>query len=276
MAITIITGDPGAGKTSFMTHLLMEEFFKNGDDLLEKCREDIELENQERMNPLPFPDKPPIFSNYAVKFLEDYEKEYMPYFINPFYFGIGNETAPVQYLLPGSRIFIEECQKYYDSRQSTTFPRWVSEAFEMHRHYGLKIFLDCQRGKLVDLNIRGIASRILRIERTENVITQYGGIRFTTWYLREFENNAELMQFYESGVGGHEIEPVTHKGNIFEVFDSHKNRKAFYPPDKPKQQFNLLDFIGDKSQAPEELKMFYDTGEPEWFRKKEKEKEKTA
>lgn len=271
MAITIITGDPGAGKTSFMTHLLIEEFFKAGDELLEKCQEDIIKENEERLYPLPLPDKPPIFTNYGVKFYEDYEKEYSPYFINPYYFGVRNEETSVQYLLPNSRIFIEECQRYFDSRQSTSFPRRVSEAFEMHRHFGLEIYLDAQRGKLVDLNIRGIASRILRIEGTENKKNKYGGILSTTWKIREFESNAELMQYYDTGIGGHEIEPVTHKGNIFEAFDSKKNRKAFYPPDKPQQAFTLLDFYADKENAPAELKMYYDTNEPKWFRHKEKE-----
>ncbi len=267
----MITGDPGAGKTSFMTHLLMEEFFKLGDDLLETCISEIELENQERRNPLPLPDRPPIFANYGVRFLEDYEKEYSPYFINPFYFGIRNENAPVQFLLPGSRIYIEEAQRYFDSRQSTTFPRWVSEAFEMHRHYGLEIYLDAQRGKLIDLNIRGIASRILRIESISHNMTKYGGILSTTWRIREFGSNAELMQYYDTGIGGHEIEPVTHRGNIFEVFDSRKNRKAFYPPDKPRTNFNLLNFYPDKDSAPDELKMFYDPSEPKWFRHQEKQ-----
>ena len=276
MAIIQIVGKPGAGKTSLMTHFLMEEFFTNGDDLLEKCCEAIALENQERINPLPFPTKPPIFANYGVRFEEDYEKEYSPYFINPFYFGIGHNDTPVQYILPGSKIFIEECQKYYDSRQSGSFPRWVSEAFEMHRHFDVDIYLDSQRWKLVDLNIRDLASRTLLVERMENALTRYGGLLSSTWYLREFESNAELVQYTETGIGGHEIEPIVHKGDIFEAFDSRKNRKAFYPPDKPSQGFTLLEFCQDKAAAPDDLRMYYDTKEPEWFRHKDKDKEKTA
>ena len=144
----------------------------------------------------------------------------------------------------------------------------------MHRHFGLEIFLDAQRGKLVDLNIRGIASKILRIEEIQHTKTKYGGILSTTWRIREFKNNAELMLYYDTGVGGHEIEPVTHRGNIFEVFDSRKNRKAFYPPDKSGTDFTLLNFYADKDNAPQDLKMYYDTSEPKWFRHKEKE-EKT-
>lgn len=269
--ITQIVGKPGAGKTSLLTHFLMEMFFSRGDELLERCREAIELENQERMHPLSFPEKPPIFANYNVSFFEGYEKTYSPYFLNPYYFGINHNETPVQYILPGSKIFIEESQRYYDSRQSGSFPRWVSEAFEMHRHFDLDIYLDSQRWKLIDLNIRDLVSRTLLVTRMENELNGYGGVLSTTWYLREFEGSAELTQYFETGVGGTEIDPVIHKGNIFEAFDSHKNRKAFYPPDKPAQGFTLLNFCGDKGDIPEELKMYYDIGEPKWFRHKDKE-----
>ena len=156
--ITIIFGAPGTGKTSLNTHFLQTEYKTHGRALLAQTQKRIDEINKTRVKPLALPDKPPIFANYKASFKIGYEKTFEPYYINPFYLGLVNENMPTQYLPPNSKVFISEAQRYYNSRKSSTLPDWVSRLYEMHRHYGMEIFLDVQRANLIDLNIKEICN----------------------------------------------------------------------------------------------------------------------
>ena len=97
--ITIIFGKPGKGKTSLMAHLMTEIYMKKRHEMMKVCADLIEAENRDRKYALPFPEKPPIFSNFAVEFLVGFEKKYSPYYLNPYFFGIENDEFPVQHIL---------------------------------------------------------------------------------------------------------------------------------------------------------------------------------
>lgn len=268
--ITIIFGQPGAGKTSLMTHCMIDLYERKGDELLEQCIQQIEEQNRERIHALPFPDRPPFFSNYAVKFLVDYEEEYSPYFFNPYYFGVENEEFGVQYLPPCSTLFITEGQKYFNSRKSLTLRDHVSRAFELHRQNEMNIFIDCQRPKLIDLNIRELTPRFIEVLRVENEMNSYGGILSSTWYCREYSSAAEVMEYIASGEGGKEIPPIVHRGCIFDAFDSFEQKKKFMPKDEEGSAFTLLPFQQQEG-LPERLRKIYDAEEPRWYRSNEKE-----
>ncbi len=266
--ITILFGKPGAGKTSLMTHFMIELYEREGDELLDKCRDRIAEQNEKRLFALPFPDRPPFFSNYGVRFLVDYEEEYSPYFFNPFYFGIGNEEFEVQYLLPCGYCFITEGQKYFNSRKSLTLRDHVSRAFELHRQNEMNFFIDCQRPKLIDLNIRELTPRFLEVQRMENTTNNYGGILSSAWYCREFNSAAEVMNYLTTGEGGREIPPIVHRGNIFDCFDSFEQKNKFFPKDVKDCGFTLLPFH-QAEDLPEQLRRLYDPSEPKWYRSKD-------
>lgn len=270
--ITIIFGKPGAGKTSLMTHFMIELYEKQGDELRERCIERIAEQNQDRLYALPFPDQPPFFSNYGVKFLVDYEEEFSPYFLNPYYFGIENDEFEVQYLLPCSQCFISEGQKYFNSRKSLSLRDHVSRAFELHRQNEMNFFIDCQRPKLIDLNIRELAPRFLEVLRMENTTNSYGGILSSAWYCKEFSSAAEVMDYLTTGEGGHELPPFVHRGDIFEAFDSFEQKKKFFPADKKGSCFTLLPFQ-PRENLSQGLRRLYDPAEPKWYRSKEKQEE---
>lgn len=269
--ITIIFGKPGAGKTSLMTHFMTDIYENEGDELLEKCRERILEQNATRLHPLPLPEEVPLFSNFGVKFTTGYRKEYSPYFFNPYYFGVENDDYPVQYLLPCGNYFIDEGQRYFNSRRSLSLRDHVSKAFELHRQFEINIFIGCQRPKLIDLNIRELTPRFLEALEMKNETTAYGGIVSSTWRLKEYTSTADVLEYLEKGEEtGHEIEPVVHVGNIFECFDSFEQGKRFYPKDEEGRTFSLLPF-GDRDSVPEDLRKIYEPGEPKWYRSKERE-----
>ena len=117
--ITIIFGAPGAGKSSLNTYFLKEQYEKHGFELLEKTKDLIDEANKKRLHKLSYPDKPPIFADFKVKFLVDFEEYYEPYFINGFYAGLRDARLPVQFIPPGSKTFLSAGQHYYDGRESS-------------------------------------------------------------------------------------------------------------------------------------------------------------
>ncbi len=276
MSGTLIIGKPGAGKTALMTHFLETAYKREGRQRFEACKAMIETMNTRRVHKLALPDRPPIFASYAVEFLCDYRKTFKPYDFNPFYFGIDHgEQKHVQYVLPYSVIFMPEAQGIFDSRQSSTFPRWISEAYEKHRQFHIDFYIDAQRPMLIDRNVRELLDRILLVEKLEHEAGIWGGIRKTRFHCREFSSNFELERHLENGIGGKEV-VIEHRGNIFNDYDSFHEGANFVPPDEAGKDFTLHESLEQGEKPPKGLEWFYNRGEPWEFRhpKSETKKEK--
>ncbi len=269
--IHIIFGAPGAGKTSLNAYLLKNAYRSEGRRLLDYTRNRIIELNASRKTPLTIPAKPPIFSDFKVRFLDGYDTYYEPYYLNGFYFGLANDVMATQYIPPGSKIFLSEGQKYFDSRQNTTFPRWVSSAFEMHRHYGIDIWIDVQRPKLIDLNIRALCKHFIEVLGMENDESATGSITKNTWLCREFDSLLSVEQYLETGEGNYREKRYVHEGNIFDVFDSVGHFNDFLPAEG--KDFTYLPFLADKA-PPEEYEAFYSLSEPKGYRAKPTAKKK--
>lgn len=277
--ISIISGEPGAGKTSLMAHLLQELYRREGEKLLRECREKIFELNEDwkkshRFNPFLLPEKPPIFSDFGVEFLVGYKKKFEPYFINGYYFGMQNDVMPTLLVPPKSKIFLTEAQRYFDSRRSKTFPTFVSAAFEMHRHYGLDIWIDVQRPMLIDKNVRELCKHFIEVQRMEHVQTKLTKqITSTTFYCREFDSHVALEVYLTTGEKTYKETTYTHRGNIFETFDSFGHFDDFLP--QGDKNFNFLPHIKTGEKAPQGFEAFYKIAEPKEYRggggKKEKE-----
>ena len=263
--ITIIFGEPGAGKTSLMAHFLLDLYQREGSALLRECRQKVEALNEMRSTPFTLPSKPPIFSDFNVKFLVGYKKYFEPYYINGYYFGMQNDNMPTQLLPPKSKVFLTEGQRYFDSRKSATFPRFVSEAFEMHRHYGLDIYIDVQRPVLIDKNVRELCKRFIEVQGMEHQETQLTGqITATTFHCREFDSNAAVEAYLGGGEKIYRSTTYEHRGNILETFDSYGHFDDFLP--KEGSDFHLLPFLGKGGKPPKELEAFYKFTEPKEYR----------
>lgn len=128
--ITVITGQPGNGKT---LHTL---------GLVEALRVQAEREGQPR----------PVY--YAG----------IPELTLPW---IALDDAASWHEVPnGSLIVIDECQRIFPVRkQGAAVPAHVSP-METHRHRGLDLFLITQHPQLVDIAVRKLAGRHLHLRRT--------------------------------------------------------------------------------------------------------------
>ena len=263
--ITIIFGAPGSGKSSLNTYFLKRLYRREGEIRLDRTRALIAEANEHRLTPLSVPDKPPIFSNYEVKFQTDYEEDFEPYLINGFYMGLQNDRIPTQYIPPASAVFLDEAQRFYDSRKSATFPEFVSRFYEMHRHYHIDLWLAVQRPVLIDANIRALCRNFIEVERMEHEHDDAGRIAKTIFRCRGFDRWEEIEQYLESGTETYKTTSYTHEGNIFRSFDSYSYFEAFLPPEG--QDFKFLPFRAKSAAIAREDEIFYDSAEPDAYRK---------
>ncbi len=145
MAVILVTGVPGSGK-SLYTLKMVQEMAKKG---LEKDQEP----------------RPVTFYNYDGI---DQDKFTLKTGI-PCYIGnielLKNDKAVEEFTNPHDIIVIDECQKFWRQRQAGTFvPKFV-QSLEEHRHHGVDIFFITQDPMLIDVNIRRMAERFIAINR---------------------------------------------------------------------------------------------------------------
>jgi hypothetical protein len=263
----IIFGAPGSGKSSLEAYFLKQVYLTQGRLLYQKTIQRIQEINATREHKLTLPENPPIYSDFAFKLHVGYKKYFEPYYINGYYFGLQNDKMPTMYLPPYSNIFLGEAQRYYDSRQSATFPEFVSRAFEMHRHYRLDIYMDVQRVGLIDRNIRELCRHFIEVVEMRHELDDMGRIVQTVFKCREFGNWTGVNEYLNTGATTTftETEYINH-GNIFECFNSYTYFENYLPPDG--KDFNYLSFIptSEKKKLTGDLASFYNTSEPKEFR----------
>lgn len=263
MSLTAIFGEPGVGKSALLTSFIRKIYSEKGNDIMRSCIDRIEEVNEKYKRKLDFPDRIPIFTDYKVKFLIDYEIFYETYFTNGFYCGLPHTEVPTIYVPPFSVIGLSEVQRYYDSRKKS-LPSWVSRTFEMHRHYGLEIFLDLQRFYLLDKNIRDNCSCFLEVKTMKHKFNAFGGIVSTEWTCHKWENNVDVERYLSDGKKNYEVVKFNYHGNIFNCYDSY-NYKDKFLPDKD-DNFSYLTHVDDVSLVSEKLRPLYDFSEPENYR----------
>ena len=209
--ITIICGAPGAGKTALMTHFAMEYLNYDADTPLAMQR--ILSFNEQGYN-LTIPNNL-VFSDYNIAGKTMFSGYQESYFVNGFFLGMPNAQHPTMFLPPYSKVFLAEAQRYYDSRKYNSFSDFVSQLYEQHRHWGMQIYLDCQREKLIDLNIRGISTRVIYVESMLNDIDSRGLVVANHWQCREFCSADECEMYHNTHDKhiGKELE-ITHSNDI--------------------------------------------------------------
>lgn len=263
---TLVIAGVGEGKTSLLTHLFEEIYFKEGTELKNSCCKKLTELNKSRKTPFILPDEPPLYTDqnsYKVKFKVGYEKWFESYSLNPYYMGATDGERPTQYVLPYSVIFIPEIQKYADSRLGLKFPRALARILEIRRHLHLKFFMDGHRGSFIDLKVRGMCDCVIDLQRQEHDYDRLGRIVRTHWYCREYKN----IDKYEEGTDF--IETVyTHEGNIFDDYDSFGCEGELIPPDGVQfSAFKHMSYAEAQKTLPPEQAKFFNPNEPKGWRK---------
>ena len=275
--ITQIFGTTGSGKSANLARIVKETYYKRGDVMLELCCEQIRADNEKFGLNCPFPDKPPIFVApfLDIKFEVDFEEFFEPYFLSPYRLGIaegGENPYSVQFFPPYSLLVIPEAQRYFDARQSGTFPARISAFFEKHRHQKLDIVIESQRPDLIDLNIRRLTHLFVEMRGVENEKNFAGRILSTTWKTREFTSWNSVNDY----INGEDTDDYTdktiyHNGNIFAAYDSYACAQEFFP--KAKNGRASYDFLASYSEAmqtgfPKGYEEYYQLTEPKGYRRK--------
>lgn len=261
--ITFIIGETGSGKTALAAYLLQEKHSKEGNDIWKSSCSLIEDANQKFGRNYTLPDKVPFYTNYSMCLHVGYKRYYKPYFQNPYYFGVANPDMDTQFMAVGGVGVFDEAQRIFDSRKSSTFPEFVSYAFEIHRQARLELYLIAQRGKLLDCNIRELGVHVIEVVRMDNEFDAAENVVRSTWHCREFENWREAESYFESGEGEYTETEYVNEGNIFESFDSYEKIEMFLPPEG--KDFSYLPHKKPDNVSKREEK-FYEPGAPKTFR----------
>ncbi len=245
--ITIITGPPGVGKTSLMTSFAVTEM-TNYEDIFNK-QDFIRSLNEIGYNksiPEHF-----VFTNYDVICPHTGQHSY---FVNGYYLGFkNNRKHPTMFLPSGANIYISEAQEVFNSRESSRFPDFLSRYMEKHRHFELNFYLDCQRGELIDLNVRAIAEKIIDVrEKKDKYNAHFGFLEKTVWTCEEYKSWSE----YENGESGKK-KKYEYDGDIHDCYDSQGCFLMFMNGNE-ERNFNLrrnISFGIDKESSAEYNKL---------------------
>ena len=224
--ITIVFAPPGHGKTAYLT-VNAEGFLNRGpisQELYESTCAYVESLNAEGFN-YTLPEHAPVYSNYWIGARSGWNEITESYYIDGFHMGFPNKYVPVFNVYPGSKIFLSEAQRYYNSRNSAYFPEWVSRYFEEHRHFDLDIWLDVQRPALIDVNIRDIAERFVeilevRLQRCETAVDRHWQ---TVFEVVIYNSYADV----EAGNGVQDTQVFD--VNVFECYESQSYFRSFLP-----------------------------------------------
>jgi len=224
--ITIIFGVPRAGKTALMTHLLNQAMFDR--ERYKSMVRAIEQKNNGGFA-LTIP-RHCVVANYDIVGRKFGYSQRLSRRINPFRLGYANDKVKTHFIEPYTIIGITEGQKYFNSRMSLYYPDWQSRWFEQHGHNNYDIYIDVQRPKLIDVNIREL-SQFIEILKKENRTNANGKIVSIKWTVRRFLGSCELDQYLATGKKDttcYTTEIITCDYDVHECYNSQMCKPKFY------------------------------------------------
>lgn len=269
--ITQYFGTTGSGKSANLARIIVETYYRKGAKMLADSAAQIEADNKEFGMHCTPPTKPPIFvgPHLDVRFETDFEQYFEPYYLNPYRFGIDdNGEFEVQGVPPYSLVVIPEAQRYYDSRQSSTFHPRTSGAYEKHRHQKINIIIESQRHDLIDQNIRRLTHLFVEMRGVDNKKNSLGRVEETTFYMREFKSWQAVNEYLNGNGKDYEDKTVVYKGNIFACYNSYACAREFMP--KRRGDYNYLSSYAEamKNGMPKGMEQYYELMEPKGYRGK--------
>ena len=222
--ITIICGEPRAGKTALMTSFALGHMKgRQAHQDLIKCRKLLKPLNNGGFSYTAPPDHL-VFADYTI--MVGAGGSVRSYECNGFNLGLFNDKHPTMFLPPAANVYLDEAQKYFNSREKG-LADFVSRYYELHGHYRLNVGCTVQRPKLIDLNIRELAAEVIYVQRIEHEQSGHRVLR-SEWTCVVFDNVASCITYIESGFAdrsrGDKMR-YEFDGNIFKHYDSY----AFFP-----------------------------------------------
>lgn len=223
--IRIIFGLPRVGKTALMTSFALEHMRGRtaAQEVLE-CNKLVAKLNAGgyRLHP---PRNHLVFADYPItdRFGSSYE-------IDGYNLGLPNEShTTTAFLAPFSNIYLDEAQKYLNSRLSSKLADFVSRFYELHGHMRLNINMTVQRPGLIDLNVRELALEVIEVVELKHEY-DCGRIVRSDWVCNVYNSAAAALNYIDSGKrkGSGERKQYSFDGNIFRHYDSFNFMPAFF------------------------------------------------
>ena len=223
--ITLIFGRPGKGKTALMTALALE--YMTGSAARQDVRACEAQIAELKAGGFDFtvPADHLVYSDYTIAARHGSVRSH---YVNGFDLGLHDPNHFTRLFPPYSRFYLDEAQKYFNSRERNGIAGSVSRFYELHRHNHLEITLAVQRPKLIDLNVRELAERVIQIEEIHPKKDKGGRIVSITWQLRLFEKTVDACSFLDGGKVESQITTYTFPGNVFRHYNSLFHQPAFY------------------------------------------------
>lgn len=240
--ITVVFAKPRRGKTAFLTANMALYLNRSSNDLelYQNCCEAVQSINASGNFRFDLPRHSPVYSDYKTCFQVGFKKFESSYYIDGFHVGHENKYVEVFPVLPCSKIFLTEAQRYYDSSHQK-LARWVSGWYEEHGHFDLDIWMDTQRPILIHKNIRELVDYFIYVDSMQNITDKMGNIIASHWELKYFDDWKYAEDFINSGDTKHCVSKTfDYVGNVFEHYESRCYRSEFIPT---KRQFSMMQHI---------------------------------
>ena len=226
--ITIIFGDPGDGKTALMTMIAMSKMIEEGYDYWWQSARRIDLLKAGGFFNLEYlPQRHTVYSDYEIK--SKYPKV-ESYYTDGYKIALPNPFFETMFFAPYSQIFLDEAQKYYDSRMSKFLRDCVYRFYQLHRQNHLDIYMTCQRLSNIDINIRQIAGRYILCKGCKVEKDSYDRIIKMEIKYFEFSNMGDAEKYYTEGKCSEKVKEkiFRYDSDIFQNYNSYANEPAFY------------------------------------------------
>ena len=226
--ITIICGDPGKGKTALMTYFAIQRMIYEGWDYYWKSCRRIDALRLGGFSALEYlPQNHTVYADYVV--LNKYPKV-QSYYVDGFSIAMPNPFFNTTFFAPYSQIYLDEAQKYYDSRMSKYLRECVYRFYQLHRHNHLDVTMTCQRLGNIDLNIRALSENIIYVEDLKLEKDDFDRIVKMQWKVKKFVSLPHAEKYIENGdvKVPHKEETYTFEGCIFDFYNSYSNEASFY------------------------------------------------
>lgn len=240
--IFVVFAKPRVGKTAFLTANMAPYLNRSTDglELHQRCCDEVQSINASGSFKFELPRHAPVYTDFKNCFQVGYKRYESSYYIDGFHLGHENKYVDVFPVLPCSKVFLTEAQRYYDSSHQK-LPRWISGFYEEHGHFDLDIWMDTQRPILIHKNIRELVNYFIYVESMHNFTDKSGNIVASRWELKYFDDWKYAEDFIDSGDTKHcESKTFDYVGNVFEHYESRCYRDQFIPT---KKQFSMVQHI---------------------------------
>lgn len=261
MALIHVTGDPRTGKSSYVVARNITDNMQYFNWRYSAACKYIKTQNKVKgiTRTLP-PQRHVVHSNMMI--WRNYPSM-SSYPMSGFEFGAPNKYCKTRPFVPYGVYIFDEAQRYFDSKGDKELPPWVTQAFELHGHIYLEIYLITQRPVRLHKDVRAICKERIHIEMSEHTylingkyvksdkFLDEGKLIKTVWYGRQFKSMGEHERYVESERKEDRELGKPFKYVFYGDIKSHYNPTAYaVEMEDLSQDFNYIDYgANDKPSA---------------------------